>query len=230
MARPKSDIDRRVVTAARARFLHDGVDGASLRSIAQDAGTNVGMIYYYFPSKDALFLAVVEEGYSRILADITAAMRAEQPVRERFHAIYRRLAALSELEFDIVRIVAREALVSSTRLQQLVARFGGGHVPVVLAAAQAGVADGTFDARHPLPALLAAVVASAVMPQILHRRLSTEVPALAGLLPPPPAFADAMFDIMMTGATPRTPVTAPPRAAGPAPSRGAASRSRGRGR
>ena len=206
MARPKSDIDQRIITAARARFLHDGVDGASLRSIAQDAGTNVGMIYYYFPTKDALFLAVIEQGYGRILADITAAMRGEGPVRERFHAIYRRLAALSELEFDIVRIIAREALVSSTRLQQLVARFGGGHVPVVLATTQAGIADGTFDPRHPLPALLGAVVASAVMPQILHRRLTTEVPALAEMLPTPAAFADAMFEIVMNGATPRASV------------------------
>jgi AcrR family transcriptional regulator len=65
MPRPKSDIDARIVAAARARFLVEGVDGASLRSIAQDAGTNVGMIYYYFPTKDDLFLGVVEDVYAR---------------------------------------------------------------------------------------------------------------------------------------------------------------------
>ena len=59
MARPKSDIEPRIIHAARRRFLEDGVDGASLRKIAREAGTNIGMIYYYFPTKDDLFLAYV---------------------------------------------------------------------------------------------------------------------------------------------------------------------------
>src|SRR4029077_6434218 len=57
MARPRSDIQPRIVRAARERFLAEGVDGASLRTIASDAGTNVGMVFYYFPTKDDLFLA-----------------------------------------------------------------------------------------------------------------------------------------------------------------------------
>ena len=61
MARPRSDIQKRIVLAARTRFLADGVDGASLRHIARAARTSIGMVYYYFPTKDDLFLAVVEE-------------------------------------------------------------------------------------------------------------------------------------------------------------------------
>ena len=37
MARPRSDIQPRIVEAARYRFLRAGVDGASLREIAKDA-------------------------------------------------------------------------------------------------------------------------------------------------------------------------------------------------
>jgi AcrR family transcriptional regulator len=44
MARPASDIQKRIFVAARARFLSEGVDGASLRQIAKDAGTNIGMV------------------------------------------------------------------------------------------------------------------------------------------------------------------------------------------
>ena len=61
MARPRSDIEPRIVHAARRRFLKEGVDGASLRTIARDAKTSIGMVYYYFPTKDDLFFAVVEE-------------------------------------------------------------------------------------------------------------------------------------------------------------------------
>ena len=70
MARPRSDIGPRIVHAARRRFLVEGVDGASLRAIAHDARTSIGMIYYYFPTKDDLFLAVVEEMYVTVLADM----------------------------------------------------------------------------------------------------------------------------------------------------------------
>jgi TetR/AcrR family transcriptional regulator, transcriptional repressor for nem operon len=59
MARPASDIGPRIVHAARARFLQEGVDGAALRQIARDAGTNIGMVYYYFKTKDDLLAAVL---------------------------------------------------------------------------------------------------------------------------------------------------------------------------
>ena len=63
--------------AARERFLTEGVDGASLREIARDAGTSIGMVYYYFPTKDELFLAVVEEVYAKLLADLASALAPE---------------------------------------------------------------------------------------------------------------------------------------------------------
>src|SRR6185295_5828153 len=70
MARPPTDIRQRILGAARARFLAEGVDGASLREIARDAKTTIGMVSYYFPAKDDLFLAVVEEVYAVLLGDL----------------------------------------------------------------------------------------------------------------------------------------------------------------
>jgi AcrR family transcriptional regulator len=120
--RPRSDIDERIVSAARSRFLTEGVDGASLRSIAADAGTNVGMIYYYFPTKDDLFLAVVESAYARLLDDLTGILSPEHEVSERLRGVYQRVAKMSEEEFDVIRIVIREAMVSSERLQKGICR------------------------------------------------------------------------------------------------------------
>ena len=91
MGRPRTDIQPRIVRAARARFLAEGVDGASLRTIAADAGTSVGMIFYYFPTKDDLFLAVVEEVYARLLDDLRRALSGDAPVRERLKRAFLRL-------------------------------------------------------------------------------------------------------------------------------------------
>ena len=74
MARPRSDISERIRDAACERFLADGVDGASLRAIATKAKTSIGMVYYYYPSKEELFFAVVEETYSKLVADLGRAL------------------------------------------------------------------------------------------------------------------------------------------------------------
>src|SRR5689334_13178575 len=131
MARPKSDIEPRILKAARARFLSDGVDGASLRSIASDAGTSIGMVYYYFPTKDDLFFGVVEELYGRLLQDMELAIAPDVPVRQRVERLYLRFSRLEEEELLVLRLVAREALTSGTRFARLRDRFQSGHIPLI---------------------------------------------------------------------------------------------------
>lgn len=178
MARPKSDIQPRILHAARARFLVEGVDGASLRAIAKDAGTSIGMVYYYFPTKDDLFLAVVEEVYERILADFVVALSPDKPVRERILRLYERIGRFDDEERLVLRLVVREALVSSSRLERLVARFQRGHLPLIFRAIADGMADGTFDARrHPL-LLAGAMLGIGGAPQLLRRILGDRVPGL----------------------------------------------------
>lgn len=51
--------EQRLLLAAEELFAHQGVDGASLRSIMQAAGTNVASVHYHFGSREALLDAVV---------------------------------------------------------------------------------------------------------------------------------------------------------------------------
>jgi AcrR family transcriptional regulator len=180
MARPRSDIQPRIVTAARARFLAEGVDGASLREIARDAGTNIGMIVYYFPTKDDLFSAVVEEVYAGILGDMRTILGRDEPARERLRGAFVRLGEASELELDVVQLMARESLSSSARLRRIVARFMRGHVPLVMATISDGVRNGELDASIPLPLIFLAALGLGVLPQIA-RRASRVLPIFASL-------------------------------------------------
>lgn len=180
MARPKSDIEPRILSAARTRFLSDGVDGASLRGIASDAGTSIGMVYYYFPSKDELFFAVVEELYQRLLGDIERAIAADVGVRERVERLYLRIAAITDEELMVLRLVAREALTSNERFKRLRERFKAGHVPLIARLVADGYASGVLDRNlHPMVAMLA-VAGVGVIPQLMRRIFD-------GMLP----FADA---------------------------------------
>src|ERR1700761_435768 len=52
---------RQILDGARRVFLADGFDGASMNDIAKVAGVSKGTLYVYFPSKEALFAALIRE-------------------------------------------------------------------------------------------------------------------------------------------------------------------------
>ena len=55
-----------ILAAATREFSERGLNGARVDSIAARTRTNKGMIYYYFQSKQRLYLAVLEDAYRRI--------------------------------------------------------------------------------------------------------------------------------------------------------------------
>jgi AcrR family transcriptional regulator len=63
-----------ILRAAMAEFSESGLAGARMESIAERAGINKRLIYYYFGNKEALFLSALETTY----ADIREAERALQ--------------------------------------------------------------------------------------------------------------------------------------------------------
>jgi AcrR family transcriptional regulator len=176
MPRPKSDIEPRIVHAARERFLVEGVEGSSLRSIAKLAKTSIGMIYYYFPTKDDLFLAVVEEVYTGFLEDLAHALTPDAPIEERLRRVSERIGNASDLERDVIKLVLREALVSSSRLDRLLDRFRRGHLALVLGALADGVAEGDIHAEHPPAVLLMSTFTLTVIPQLVRRFVGDKPP------------------------------------------------------
>ncbi len=198
MARPRSDIQPRILGAAAERFLHDGVDGASLRQIAHDAGTSVGMVSYYFATKDDLFIAVVEDKYKKLLGDITHALRPDAPFEDQILRLCRRVAALDDDEFRVLRVVLREALVASPRMPALLARFSTGHVPVVLGAIARAMANGEIRGDvHPVAVVLG-LFGTVMASQLFLRLAAPALPAL-GALPSREELAVAMRDALLHG-------------------------------
>ncbi|MFO0626573.1 MAG: TetR/AcrR family transcriptional regulator [Polyangiales bacterium] len=203
MARPRSDIDTRVRRAAAQRFLRDGVDGASLREIARDAGTSVGMVSYYFPTKDDLFTAVVEGVYVGVLRDLTAALAPEAPFEEKVQRLHARLSALTEEEFLVVRLVMREVLVSSPRTPALLARFSRGHIPLLLSTVGEAFARGELRPDVSPLAVALSLATTTLGVQLVARMLSGS-PLLHGQALDPGDLADAVRDALFRGIAPRS--------------------------
>lgn len=199
MARRATDIQERIVHAARAAFLQHGVDGASLRQIATDAETNIGMIYYYFKTKDDLFLAVVEEIYAQLARDIEACARAEAPIERRIERLFERFARLDGAETEVLQLIMREALVSSERLQRVAARFQAGHLPVVADMILGGIREGRLRGDlHPL-ALMVPVFLLGALPQLALRRVRASGLPIAAALPSEHDTARMLLDVLFHG-------------------------------
>jgi AcrR family transcriptional regulator len=65
-ARDSDRSQQAILSAAVAEFAQYGLGGARMERIAERAGVDKRLIYYYFDNKDSLFLAVLEETYKRI--------------------------------------------------------------------------------------------------------------------------------------------------------------------
>lgn len=59
---------RRILDAATEEFAKGGLAGARVDQIARRAETNERMLYYYYGSKEGLFLAVLEKQYAEFRA------------------------------------------------------------------------------------------------------------------------------------------------------------------
>jgi AcrR family transcriptional regulator len=68
----------RVLAAAREAFAEKGVV-VQLNEIAQRAGVGAGTVYRHFPSKEALFAAVVADQIDQLIADVHGLLDQDDP-------------------------------------------------------------------------------------------------------------------------------------------------------
>lgn len=197
MARPRTDIAPRILTAARERFRKHGVDGASLRAIARDAGTSIGMIYYYFPTKDDLFFAAFEEVYVKFLASLENALASASTLEQRLVHLYERIGSVSDDELDLVRLIAHEALTSSPRVDRLIERLLRGHVPPVMRMLLDGLREGALDRRRHPVVLLLATFSLAGPPQMIRRKVDSRIPIPGA--PSGKELARELVDVLLHG-------------------------------
>lgn len=70
-----------ILQAARVVFARDGLDGATLRAIAAEAGVAVGTVYLHFPTKESLYAEMLAGSLAdlqKALRDAVAKARPEQ--------------------------------------------------------------------------------------------------------------------------------------------------------
>jgi len=90
---PRSQTERadqtraRILEAAIGEFSEHGLAGARTEQIAEAAGVNKALLYYYFRSKDDLYTAALEAVVEDVRAKGFAVLEADVPAGERFLGI-----------------------------------------------------------------------------------------------------------------------------------------------
>ncbi len=70
-----------ILAATERLMLQEGYGSVTYRSVAAKAGVAAGLVQYYFPSLDELFVAVLRRGTDRVIEGLEAAARSKYPLR-----------------------------------------------------------------------------------------------------------------------------------------------------
>jgi len=80
---------RAILDAALELFVADGYANVSIRSLAAKVEYSPGAIYSYFPSKDAIFFALAEEGFRLLGAGELASVTTGDPLQDVRNTVWR---------------------------------------------------------------------------------------------------------------------------------------------
>lgn len=81
----KKDIraEERILAAARKIFIVNGMMGARMQDIANEAGINKALLHYYFSSKDKLFEVIFMEEAKKFFPKINMIFESDLPLFEK---------------------------------------------------------------------------------------------------------------------------------------------------
>src|SRR5437867_1149593 len=93
--RDREAVRRAILDAARELFVTEGYPNVSIRKIAEKIEYSPAAIYGYFPSKDDIFFALAEEGFTLLSAPAESRQPDERQPLDRIRAIFWRLYEFS---------------------------------------------------------------------------------------------------------------------------------------
>jgi AcrR family transcriptional regulator len=143
------DADRtkaEILKVAQQEFARHGYAGARVDEIAEQMRTTKRMIYYYFGSKERLYIAVLEKAYTEVRA-------MERTIDVEHLAPVEAIRTLAELTFDhhdahrdFIKLVAIENVhqAEHIRKSEVLANLGTPVLDVISRILDAGQASGEF--------------------------------------------------------------------------------------
>jgi AcrR family transcriptional regulator len=120
--RPAAERRAQILAAARALFADRGFDGTTTRDLAAAADINDALIYRYFPDKQSILAALIDEAIAVFQALPKLPDHAPLPLAELLELIGAGFVHTARANLDLVTILIgeRHALVGDTRFVEFI--------------------------------------------------------------------------------------------------------------
>jgi AcrR family transcriptional regulator len=113
-----------LLDAALDAFAAKGFEGMSVRELARSLGVSHNLIPQRVGSKDELWRAAVEQGFSRLAAELVTALPADAGDDvDRLRAMVVRFVEVNAARPALLRILQREAATAGPRFDHLVEQY-----------------------------------------------------------------------------------------------------------
>jgi AcrR family transcriptional regulator len=147
----RAESRQKILTTARHLFAEKGYDGCNVSDIAKTAGMSQGNIYWYFPSKQDVYAAVLAEGFQALGAVMAEAATGPGSAAEKLEAFLDSFMALMKLEGGDEFMTIVVTLIAQGGVQRLgnfglsTYEIGAGYHQSLNAIFAQGQAEGIFS-------------------------------------------------------------------------------------
>jgi TetR/AcrR family transcriptional regulator len=154
-----------ILQAAVREFAEHGIAGARTDAIAQAAGVNKALLYYYFEDKETLYGAVLDQAFGGLKQRVFAVLAGGASPREKIlayvGAYFDYIAAHPQYPKLVQREMMRAGRGQTGHIQHIVKEYFRPIFARLTEVLEEGIASGDFrpvDPMHFVPSMVAVIV------------------------------------------------------------------------
>jgi AcrR family transcriptional regulator len=199
--RPEARPDE-ILDAALAVFTEQGFASARVEDIARRAGLSKGAVYLYFPSKDAMLNALVDQSAGRLAqaAEKLVELGAPRDPEAAFRGLI--LMLVTAMSDPDISAAPRLVLAEAGRFPEIAANYRE-HVLMVARRALSGLLQTGVEAGRFRPVDADVLMRGMAGPCLAHLVLTSIFDLQPQTLREPAEMAEALADLVLYGLLPR---------------------------
>jgi AcrR family transcriptional regulator len=170
----------RLIQAAMDTFAQRGYHGATVDDIVAASETSKGAFYHYFPSKQGIFLSLLEQLVQMVEAGVELAIAQEEGALAKVEAALRIVLEVASTRRDLARILLIEAAALGPEFEQSRLRIHRRFAALIERHLDRAAADGAIAAQDTRTAARAWIGA---INEVVTQELATGGDLMAALPP-----------------------------------------------
>jgi AcrR family transcriptional regulator len=183
-----------IMTAAKKVFARNGFDATTIADVAKEAGMPFDVVYQYFDSKEALFVALIAAQEYALRTHVAVALAASGAsfgyAEVPFRATLRAMLEYFDADRAAAKLLFRDAYTKNNRFNERLGSLYERYIDDIETLVVAAQRRGDMVAA---PSRLVAYTLTVLIGQIVHRRLTTDDGITAA------EAADFIVALVMTG-------------------------------